>query len=71
MAECALSARENSQLKGHDSLALFERDSFDRSMGGQHEMHTRHLGEGKAHAQCDSEDAETVINRGIDGLVVG
>ena len=28
------------------------------------------VGEGKAHAQYDSGDAETVMNRGIDGLVV-
>jgi hypothetical protein len=28
------------------------------------------VGEGKAHAQCDSGGAETVVNRGIDGLVV-
>ena len=28
------------------------------------------VGEGKAHAQCDSGGAKTVVNRGIDGLVV-
>jgi hypothetical protein len=28
------------------------------------------VGKGKAHAWCDSVGAETVVNRGTDGLVV-
>jgi hypothetical protein len=29
------------------------------------------VGEGKALVQCDSGGSETVVNRGIDGLLVG